>query len=115
MWIELKCHGSSQDGVTHNTRNWVRGFALNLENFQIELDFFIFYTYYLLESSRVDSSTRFAPNIDGAHMIYGLASYVSLRCQDKSWPSLMNTSTTELGSSVAITDDGQKAKNSREI
>ena len=94
------------------------GFRFLLENLRISNSswiFFIFYTCYLIESSRVDTSTRFAPNIDGAHMIYGLASYVSLRCQDKSWPSLMNTSTTELGSSVAITDDGQKAKNSQEI
>ena len=50
--------------------------------------------------------------LDGAHMIYGLASYVSLLCQDKSWPSLMNIVffkiQGELGSSVAITDDGYK-------
>ena len=40
-------------------------------NFQLELNIF-YYTR--------DESTRFMPNIDGAHMIYGLASYVSLLC-----------------------------------
>ena len=56
--------------------------------------------------------------LDGAHMIYGLASYVSLLCQDKSWPSLMNIVffkiQGELGSSVAITDDGYKKAKKKE-